>query len=515
MNQPNQDSVSTEKIGTLFNSNRTLYLIAIVFILLLGLAIRFYDLTDAPLDFHPTRQLYSALKARGMYYEQLETVDEDKREFAVEQWKIQGLIEPPVMERLTATLYRIVGNEILWIPRILSIFFWTIGGVFLLDTVRRMADNNAAIFALLLFMITPYTAIASRAFQPDPLMVMFMIIGLWGLVRWIESEAVKDAIIAGLFAGLAIFIKSVVIFPLGFSFLAVVIWQKRSLKKIFTSLSIWIMAGLTLSPYILYMIYGLVINGALESQFSLRFFPQLWIDPVFWLRWNEMISKVVGFEFFLASIIGILIIKKSIHRVFLSSLLIGYFVYGLTLSHHISTHDYYQLPLVPIVIIGVSVVFSQIITTLKRPGWVTNGVVIGVLLFYAAINAWDVRVTLKRANYDGEVTFWTRMEGKFDKKDSIIGITQDYGYRLNYWGWTGIENWMSSSDFSLRELAGQEFDMQALFEKEVEGKDYFLVTQLSELNRQPEIKKILYENYPIKEETSDYIIFDLHGEIGN
>ncbi len=273
MNQNNNASVTTEKNEILFNSNRTLYLMAVVIILLLGLAIRFYDLSDAPLDFHPTRQLYSALKARGMYYEKLETVDEYQKEFAVKQWKIQGLIEPPVMERLSATIYSVVGNEILWIPRILSIFFWTIGGIFLLDTVRRMVDKNAAIFALLLFMITPYTAIASRAFQPDPLMVMLMIIGFWGLVRWIENDNVKNAIIAGLFAGLAIFIKSVVIFPIGFSFLAVVIWKKRSFKKIFTSLSIWLMAGLTLLPYILYMIYGLVINGALESQFSLRFFP--------------------------------------------------------------------------------------------------------------------------------------------------------------------------------------------------------------------------------------------------
>ncbi|HSM25210.1 MAG TPA: glycosyltransferase family 39 protein [Anaerolineaceae bacterium] len=515
MNQIKQEPSMKEVEGTLFNKSKTLYLGAIIFIFLLGLAIRFYDLTDAPLDFHPTRQLYSALKARGMYYEKLEIVDEEKREFAVKHWKIQGLIEPPVMERLTATIYQVVGNEILWIPRILSILFWTIGGVFLLDMVRRMVDKNAAVFALLLFMITPYTAIASRAFQPDPLMVMFMIIGLWGLIRWNENENIENAILAGLFAGLAIFIKSVVIFPIGFSFLAVVIWKTRSIKKIFSTLSIWVMAGLTLIPYILYMIYGLVINGSLESQFSLRFFPQLWIDPVFWLRWNEMISKVVGLEFFLASIIGILILKKSIHRVFLTSLLLGYFVYGLTLSHHISTHDYYQLPLVPIVIIGASMVFSQIIAAIKNPGWITNGIVIGVIIFFATINAWDVRVTLKRVNYDGEVSFWQKMESVFDRKDSIIGITQDYGYRLNYWGWTGIENWMSSSDFSLRELAGQEFDMKTLFEEEVQGKDYFLVTQLSELDRQPEIRTILYENYQIKEETSDYIIFDLYNQIGN
>jgi len=164
-----------------------------------------------------------------------------------------------------------------------------------------------------------------------------MIIGLWGLVRWIDQENIINAIIAGLFAGLAIFIKSVVIFPIVFSFVAVVLWKKKSFKKIFTNSSIWVMGILTALPYALYMLYGLVISGSLQSQFSLRFFPQLWTDPVFWLRWNEMITKAVGFEIFLASIVGILIFKRSIYRVFLSALFIGYFIYGLTLSYHIST----------------------------------------------------------------------------------------------------------------------------------------------------------------------------------
>ncbi len=509
MNNQKNNSIEPTQEGTLFNHSKTLYVVAIVVILLLGLAIRFYDISDAPLDFHPTRQLYSALKARGMYYEKLDTVDEYKKEFAVQQWKIQGLIEPPVMERAAAGLYQVAGGEYLWIPRVMSIIFWTIGGLFLLDLTRRMFDRNASVFSFLLYMINPYTAIASRAFQPDPLMVMLMIIGLWGLVRWMSDESIGNAIIAGVFAGLAIFIKSVVIFPIAFSFIAVVVWQKRSLKAILKSRSVWVMGALSLLPYLSYMFYGLIINGALQSQFSLRFFPQLWKDPVFWLRWNEMITKAVGFGFFLASIIATVLLKKSIHRVFLASLLLGYFVYGLTLSHHISTHDYYQLPLVPIVIIGASGVFGKITSFLKEPKWLSNLIMIAVLLFFAAINAWDVRVTLKRANYEGEVTFWERMEGKFDENVSIIGITQDYGYRLNYWGWTGIEHWMSSSDFSLRELAGQEFDMQKLFEEETAGKDYFLVTQLSELDHQPEVKNLLFTHYQIFEETPEYIIFDL------
>ena len=41
---------------------------AVLLILAAGLALRLFDLTDQPLDFHPTRQLRSAIIERGMYY---------------------------------------------------------------------------------------------------------------------------------------------------------------------------------------------------------------------------------------------------------------------------------------------------------------------------------------------------------------------------------------------------------------------------------------------------------------
>ena len=53
----------------LFTQNITLRRITILLLLLLGLGIRLLDLTDPPLDIHPTRQLHSALMARGMYYQ--------------------------------------------------------------------------------------------------------------------------------------------------------------------------------------------------------------------------------------------------------------------------------------------------------------------------------------------------------------------------------------------------------------------------------------------------------------
>ena len=53
------------------NKSHWLWWAIIILAVVLGITVRFYDLTDAPLDFHPTRQLHSALIARGMYYENL------------------------------------------------------------------------------------------------------------------------------------------------------------------------------------------------------------------------------------------------------------------------------------------------------------------------------------------------------------------------------------------------------------------------------------------------------------
>ena len=85
--------------------NQKLWGAFIFLIFMLGFAIRIYDLTDAPLDFHPTRQLHSAIIARGMYYQRLDSVQDWQKERAFNQWQSEGLIEPQVMATLTATTY--------------------------------------------------------------------------------------------------------------------------------------------------------------------------------------------------------------------------------------------------------------------------------------------------------------------------------------------------------------------------------------------------------------------------
>jgi hypothetical protein len=117
--------------------------VLIVFLLFVfGFLIRLYDLTDLPLDFHPTRQLISAIKARGMYMQGDTGLPEWQRQFAVRQWKGRAEIEPELVERLVSFTYRFTG-ELLWVGRIYSSLFWLIGGIFLYLLLRSLISPTA------------------------------------------------------------------------------------------------------------------------------------------------------------------------------------------------------------------------------------------------------------------------------------------------------------------------------------------------------------------------------------
>ena len=122
-----------------FFSSRAIRIAALVILFSTALAIRLYDLTDLPLDFHPTRQLLSAIKARALYFEtQPDGVSTRHLETAIRQAKLKAQVEPVVFERLVAYTYRFTGEQ-LWIARIYSSFFWLIGGIFLFLLVASLS----------------------------------------------------------------------------------------------------------------------------------------------------------------------------------------------------------------------------------------------------------------------------------------------------------------------------------------------------------------------------------------
>jgi len=491
-----------------FAPNKIVLLVSLAIIFGVGLAIRLYGLTDPPLDFQPTRQLHSALMARGMYYQNLSAIPAWQRQLAVHQWKLEGLTEPPIMEHLVAFCYQLMGGVYLWIARLYSILFWLLGGIALFLLVRDISGSDGAIISLVYFLVLPYAAIASRAFQPDPLLTSLIIFSFWAMNRWYHNPSWGWTIATGALSGAAILVKSTAVFFVAAALIGLIL-VGTGLKKAVRDPKVWVIAILAVIPYGMFYVYGMYISGQLASQFALRFFPQLWLDPAWYIRWTDQISGVVGFGWFLIGILGLWLIKDKTQRAMFLCVMLGYLVYGFTLDYHISTHDYYQLPLVPVIAIGIGVAAELLLRNLRGPRWLLYPIVMGVVLFAMIFQGWDVRTTIKKTDASTEPAFWESLGKRLGVNASVVGLTQDYGYRLEYYGWVIPDNWMTEGDMNYRSLAGATFNIDQLFAQQTAGKQYFLVTMISEFNTQTELKKLLYSGYPLLEKTDNYLLFDL------
>src|SRR5512140_120756 len=178
--------------------------------LLAGFGLRMINLKDPPLDFAGTRQLFSALKARGIYYQYVTNVPEATRRLAISLGDV-GIVEPPVLENIVGQTYRLTGEH-LWIGRIYSSFFWVIAGLALFLLIREFASTSAAMIGTLFYLFVPFGVIASRAFMPDPLMVCLIIFSLWALFRWQNTSSWKWAIAFGILSGATLFVKNLSVF---------------------------------------------------------------------------------------------------------------------------------------------------------------------------------------------------------------------------------------------------------------------------------------------------------------
>ncbi len=495
---------------SLFGSSRRLLFATLAVIFLAALVIRVYDLTDLPLDFAPARQLQSMIKARGMYYQNASNVPEWQRQIAIAEWKGMPTEEPEIVEHLAAFSYRLAGAADLWIPRLYSIFFWLVGGVFLFLLARDMTNADGAVVALLFYLFLPYGAIASRAFMPDPLMVMCMIIALWAQYRWYQKPAWGWAIAAGLLGGLAIYTKATAVFMV-VGAAAGLILAAKGLKKALLDLQVWVIAILTVLPGLAYNLVGLYVAHFLGTGADFRVFPVLLKEPSFYVSWFSLIDYVAGAGSFLVALAGTFLFSTRSKRAMMAGLWLGYLAFGLVFAYFFETHDYYHLPLIPVIALGLAPIAELVISRILalKWGYAANLVILGVLLLGVVPKAWDVRVTLKRADYRHEAAYWAQLGQKLNYSDKVVALTHDYGGRLEYWGWTVPEIWMTTGDLYMRSVAGDNYDMKALFQQEIAGKDFFLVTLLNDLDHQAELKQILYNNYPIYDKGDGYVIFDL------
>lgn len=478
-----------------------------ILLILAAFGLRMLDLKDPPLDFHPSRQLFSYTIARGLYYELAPSEEPDLSARAIEAGAETDRYEPRIQEGILAVIYLITGAERFWVARIMTSVFWMLAGWLLYRLAARIASPLGALFSLGYFLFLPFSVSLSRSFQPETLMVLGIVAAGYCLYRWSEEQSWKWSLAAGVVGGFAVLVKAQGIFPVAFMALLVVI-MTLGLAAV-KDIRVWAMALImTLIPGIYYLGPWLPGSGAYFGSFTIAM-SRLLADPGFFVRWANFIHSFMDMGVIVLAILGSLLMKMP-GRAIAVGLWIGYVVLGLFFPWQIHTHNYYSAALVPTVALGVAPIGARLIEAIRGQGWVWRLGFVIVCLFAIAYPAWTARSALLGRDYRNEPGAWRNMGEELPRDAQIIALTHDYGWRLQYWGYTPVKLWPYNADFDLHRARGGNFgtDAQATFRERTGGFDYFLVTAFGELEQQPNLKQIL-EDYPVAQRGDGYILYDL------
>jgi 4-amino-4-deoxy-L-arabinose transferase-like glycosyltransferase len=478
-------------------------------LLLLGFGLRMINLTNPPLD-RAERQLRGAIIARGMYYQMQPNADPARRQAAIAMWQSLEVFEPPIFERLMAVSYLAAGGEYLWLSRIYASLAWALGGLALYGLARRMTSTEGGLFALAFYMILPTAVPMSRTFQPDPLMVMGLILAAYAGYRWVEIPSWRWASLTGICAGLAVLLKGFAALPMG-AMLFAVVWSGFGLRQAIANRQVWLAAVLSIAiPASYYLAQtGQGVSGYVG--FWTGSLGRLLLTVRFYTGWISIIGSLMDLTAFFAALVGIMLLPR-VGRALTLGLLAGYVVYGVLVPWQISTHDYYSLPLIPIVALGLApfaAIASRKLWQLPKL-WMGLGLALVIGSFgYTTLIARNLLAATP--DYRSEPIAWRQMGEAIPTDGATIALTHEYGYRLMYYGWRQVSLWPTTQDQGLTAARGgnSDTDFDRFFGQETQGMHYFLVTLFGELDAQPKLKAMLYDHYPIPSQGDGYILFDL------
>jgi 4-amino-4-deoxy-L-arabinose transferase-like glycosyltransferase len=478
----------------------------ILFIILLALGglLRLIDITDPPLDFHSSRQLRNSLVARDIYYSLLPSATTEQRDLASSFASAVGKYEPPVIESIVAVTYLFTGGENIASARIWETLFWILAGIALFDLMRRAVSPWAALIGLAYYLVLPFSVEVSRSFQPDPLMTSAFVIGIYFLYRWSEEQIWKWAILAGIFLGFATFVKIVIAFFVGAAAIALVLFTLK--KDFWKSKQVWVMAAIMVLPALLFYV---LLNQGRSTEYFFSWtvsLIKLISGSDFYTKWLAFIGSLFGFTMIFLSIAGGFLATPRL-RWLLISLWIGYLLYGLTLPFQMYTHSYYHIQLIPIVALGLAAALNPLIESAAVQSVAGRAGFIAVIVAVIGFQSWVSRSVLVADSFRHEPAFWQQVGEAIPTDAKVVGLTQDYGFRLMLYGWRKVTLWPYSTE--LAEVRNGKVDFANRFDELTVGRDYFLVTAFGQLDKQPSLKKLL-DAYPIAIEGNGFILYDLN-----
>ncbi len=484
----------------------------IVLFFVISFVIRLRGIGEPPLDFHCIRQLHSALIARALYFKSNNSIPDWRKNIAVKNCEIANIVEPRINENLAAFGYKILGKETLVLPKILSVIYWLIGGFFVYLLVKEISSPEGAIASLGFYLFLPYGIIASRSFQPDPLMIMLISASVYYIWKYFKQPSTKNIVIAAIVSGLAFFAKIQCVFLIYGAFISLLIFYKRS-KVFLLDKDFWIFAFV--SAVLAAGYYGkAVYEGAfLKGVLSNSFMPYYWFNTFFWHGYARTFSRVMNLVFVGLSFIGILLCRNKMSKILCLGLFAGYTAFALLFTYHSMTHDYYHLQAVPIVAICLGPLASAVLKKLfEEMAVFGRRIIIALMALFVFLAIFDTWPLLSNPEYESIVES-SRTIGELVKhSDKIMTLSNNSGYVLKYYGEVVSVPWRSLGDMRALRMQGKRIPLLSEYFESMQKQyepEYFVVTDFGEFYGQEGLPQFMSANFALFKQTDDYVIFDL------
>lgn len=328
-------------------------------IVLIAFTVRLYKINRPIADWHSWRQADTAAVARNFikegYNPFIPTYDDMSTQTnGLDNPKRYRFVEFPIYNSLIAAVWVVTGINVTY-ARLVTVIISLASTATLYFLVKKFSGITVAMLSAFFFATIPYNIFYSSTILPAPLMVFAILAMYLSFANWLEKER------SFLWACLSIFAANVAIlvWPIALFFTLPVIYlalQKYGLGAI-KKFNLWVFAILSLAPFLVWRLWmtqfpaGIPNWQFLINEGNIRFKGAFFR----WLvgeRIGNLIITVGGFALF---ILGLVKKPEARERYFYYSWLASVALYFTVFASGNVRHDYYQVPIVPILAIFMAI----------------------------------------------------------------------------------------------------------------------------------------------------------------
>jgi len=407
-----------------------LFQIGVVFLILLtGTWLRTRDLAADPLDVSHSQQLIFLLTAKA--YQSPAHADNPALPSGADFAIITQ--DAPVMQWIDGKLAALLQKDLISVARGISNAGWMLASLLLYLLVRRITKPFIALAVLVLMIFLPFSIQFSRVVLPGSWAMVFAILALWQLWRWIDQDSWSAALAGGLLGSVAIILQSQWLYILAGGLFAA--WWSTRKKHQNALAQTLFMGALWIAPRLIYALSmhpaaGLSAFLGLEDlSFGISSLRQL-------VRLELRLESIIGVLGLGLVLIGILLTPQGTRRSLLIGLWAGFGIMCLLSLKAISDSIYILYP----VILLSSVTFIPLFETLQdamgenRLRSFNTVILVVIMLIAAGLGGIDGRRLVKANPEQIPVDFWRSAGQKMGSQAVFLSNTNSVTLPLAFYG---------------------------------------------------------------------------------